>query len=54
MPISNTVLVPYGHAAGSTFPLMLKILAPIKAPASGAAGMPVFKANAPKAVPAIK
>ena len=54
MPISNIVLVPFGHAAGSTFPLMPKILAPIKAPASGAAGMPVFKANAPKAEPAIK
>ena len=54
MPISNMVLVPFGHTAGSTFPLMPKTLAPIKAPASGAAGMPVFKANAPKAEPAIK
>ena len=34
IPISNIVLVPFGHAAGSTFPLMLKILAPIKAPVS--------------------
>ena len=54
MLISNMVLVPFGHAAGSTFPLMPKTLAPIKAPASGAAGMPVFKASAPKAAPAIK
>ncbi len=54
MPISNIVLAPFGHEAESTFPLMLKILAPIKAPASGAAGMHVFKANVPKAEPETK
>ena len=54
IPISNIVLVPFGHVAASIFPLMLKILAPIKAPARGAAGMPVFRANAPKVAPAIK
>ena len=40
--------------AASIFPLILKILAPISAPARGAAGMPVFRANAPKVAPAIK
>ena len=54
IPISNIVLVPFGHVAGSILPLMLTILAPIKAPARGAAGMPVFRANAPKAAPANK
>lgn len=54
IPISNIVLVPFGHEAASIFPLILTILAPIKAPARGAAGMPVFRANAPKVAPAIK
>ena len=54
IPISNIVLVPFGHVAASIFPLMLIILAPIKAPARGAAGMPVFRANTPKVAPAIK
>ena len=54
IPISNKVLVPVGHVAVSIFPLILKILAPIKAPARGAAGIPVFRANAPKLAPAIK
>jgi len=48
IPISNIVLVPVGHSAMSTLPLMLSMLAPIKAPASGAAGIPVFRAKAPK------
>ena len=52
IPISNIVLVPIGHAAKSTLPLMLSMLAPIKAPARGAAGIPVFKAKAPKMPPA--
>ena len=38
IPIFNIVLVPFGHVADSISPLMLKILAPIKAPARGAAG----------------
>ena len=54
IPISNKVLVPAGHVAVSIFPLILKILAPINAPAIGAAGMPVFRATAPKEAPAIK
>ena len=37
IPISNIVLVPIGHSAISILPLMLSILAPIKAPARGAA-----------------
>ena len=52
MPISKIVLVPIGHSAISTLPLMLSILAPIKAPARGAAGIPVFRAKAPKMPPA--
>ena len=52
MQISNIVLDPIGHSAISTLPLMLNMLAPIKAPARGAAGIPVFKANAPKILPA--
>ena len=52
MPISKIVLVPIGHSAMSTFPLMLSMLAPIKAPARGAAGIPVFRAKAPKMPPA--
>ncbi len=54
IPISNIVLVPFSHVVASIFSLMLKILAPIKAPARGAAGMPVFRANAPNVAPAIK
>ena len=54
MPISKIVLVPVGHSAMSTLPLMLSMLEPIKAPASGAAGMPVFRAKAPKIKPAIR
>ena len=41
-----------GQFATSTLPLMLSMLAPIKAPASGAAGIPVFIAKAPKIPPA--
>ena len=48
IPISKIVLVPIGHSARSTLPLMLSMLAPIKAPARGAAGIPVFRAKAPK------
>ena len=44
IPISNIVLVPIGHSAMATLPLMLSMLAPIRAPASGAAGIPVFRA----------
>ena len=51
MPISKIVLVPIGHSATSTLPLMLSMLAPIKAPARGAAGIPVFRAKAPKIPP---
>ena len=54
IPISNIVLVPIGHSAMSTLPLMLSMLEPIKAPASGAAGIPVLRAKAPKIPPAIK
>ena len=50
--ISKIVLVPTGHSAISTLPLMLSMLAPIKAPARGAAGIPVFRAKAPKTKPA--
>jgi len=52
MPISKIVLVPIGHSAISTLPLMLSMLAPIKAQARGAAGIPVFRAKAPKKQPA--
>ena len=52
MPISKNVLVPIGHSAMSTLPLMLSMLAPIKAPARGAAGIPVFRAKTPKIQPA--
>ena len=52
IPISKIVLVPIGHSATSTLPLMLSMLAPIKAPAKGAAGIPVFRAKAPKIQPA--
>ena len=52
MPISKIVLVPIGHSAISTLPLMLSMLAPIKAPARGAAGIPVFRAKAQKMLPA--
>ena len=54
IPISKIVLVPIGHSAISTLPLMLSMLAPIKAPARGAAGIPVFRAKAPKILPAIR
>ena len=54
MQISNIVLVPTGHSATVTLPLMLRMLAPINAPASGAAGIPVFIAKAPKIPPAIR
>ena len=52
IPISNAILVPIGHSAISTLPLMLNMLAPIKAPVRGAAGIPVFRAKAPKILPA--
>ena len=52
IPISNIVLVPTGQFATSIFPLRLKILAPSKAPANGAAGIPVFKASNPIKEPA--
>jgi hypothetical protein len=52
IPISKIVLVPIGHSAISTLPLMLSMLAPIKAPARGAAGIPVFRAKTPKMQPA--
>ena len=54
IPISNTVLVLIGQSAIPTLSLMLSMLAPIKAPARGAAGMPVFKAKTPKIQPAIR
>ena len=54
IPISKIVLVPIGHSAMLTLPLMLSMLAPIKAPARGAAGIPVFRAKAPKIQPAIR
>tara|TARA_B100000941_G_scaffold22042_1_gene13208 strand:+ start:540 stop:650 length:111 start_codon:yes stop_codon:yes gene_type:complete len=34
--------------------LILSIFAPIKAPARGASGMPVFRAKAPKIQPIIR
>ena len=37
IPISNIVLVPIGQFATSTLPLILSMLAPINAPARGAA-----------------
>ena len=52
IPISKIVLVPIGQTAMSTLPLMLSILVPIKAPARGAAGIPVFRAKTPKMQPA--
>ena len=52
MPISRTVRVPAGHVAGSSWPLMLTMPAPSKAPARGAAGMPLNRASSPMAVPA--
>ena len=54
IPISKIFLVPIGHYAGSTLPLMLGMLAPIKAPARGKVGIPVFRAKAPKKLPAIR
>ena len=52
MPISKIVLVFIGHSAISTLPLMLSMLAPIKELARGAAGIIVFRAKAPKMLPA--
>ena len=54
IPISKFVLVPIGHSAISTLPLMLIMLAPIKAPARGAAGISVFRAKASKILPAFR
>ena len=54
IPISNIVLVPIGQSAISTLPLILRMLEPIKAPARGAAGIPVFRAKAPKIPPATR
>ena len=54
IPISKIVLVPIGHSANSNLPLMLSTLAPIKAPAKGAAGIHVFRAKVPQIKPAIK
>ena len=45
MPISKIVFVPIGHFAILTLPLMLSMLAAIKAPARGAAGILVFRAK---------
>ena len=53
-PNSNKVLVPFGHSLTAILPLMLSMLAPIKAPASCAAVIQVFKAKAPKIPPTIK
>ena len=47
IPISYIVLVQIGHSAKSNLPLILSMLAPIKAPARGAAWMPFFRAKAP-------
>ena len=43
IPISKIVFVPIGPSAVSTLPLMLSMLAPIKAPAKGAVGIPVLE-----------
>tara|TARA_B100000886_G_scaffold284734_1_gene209107 strand:+ start:260 stop:454 length:195 start_codon:yes stop_codon:yes gene_type:complete len=48
IPISKNVLVLIGHSAMLTLPLMLSMFSPIDAPARGAAGIPVFRAKAPK------
>ena len=48
IPISKILLVPIGHSDMSNLPLMLGILATFKAPARGTAGIPVFRAKAPK------
>ena len=50
-PISKIVLVPIDHFAISSLPLMLSILAPIKAPARGAAGITFFRAKTQKYFP---
>ena len=50
-PISKIVLVPIGHFAISTLPLMLSILASIKAPTRGAKGMHFFRAKPQKYFP---
>ena len=52
IPICKAVRVPGGQAATSKRPLMLTTAAPISAPASGAAGMPVRRASSPIPVPA--
>ena len=51
MPIAKIVLVPIGHSAISTLPLMLSMLASIKAPARGVAGILVFRAKPQKYYP---
>ena len=48
MLISKIVLVPIGHSAILTLPLMLSMLALIKAPAIGAAEILVFRAKPQK------
>ena len=40
--------MPVGHSAKSNLPLILSMLAPIKATAREAAGIPVLRAKAPK------
>ena len=54
IPISKIVLVPIGHSAKSTLPLILSMLDPINAPARGATGIPVLRAKVPKIPPAIR
>ena len=54
IPIFNIVLVPIGYSPIPILPIMLNMLEPIKAPARGAAGMPVLRAKAPKIPPAIR
>jgi hypothetical protein len=50
--VADMVRVPEGHWAVSKRPLMLSRAAPIRAPARGAAGMPVRRATSPPAMPA--
>ena len=54
IPIYKIVLVPIDHSAVSTLPMMLSMPAPIKAPARGVAGIPVFRAKASKMQPVIR
>ena len=54
IPIFNIVFVPISHSPIPTLLLMLNMLEPIKAPARGAAGMPVLRAKAPKIPPVIR